>query len=53
MPVPDKRNKYMENIFDNDFNKYSKEYTKTPLLLKIKIIISICLHKVKRIVKGE
>lgn len=53
VPVPDKRNKYMENIFDNDFNKYSKEYTKTPLLLKIKIIISICLHKVKRIVKGE
>lgn len=52
VPAPDKRNKYMENIFDNNFNKYSKEYTKTPLLLKIKIIISICLHKVKRIVKG-
>lgn len=52
VPVPDKRNKYMENIFDNDFNRYSKKYTKTPLILKVKIIISICLHKVKKIIKG-
>lgn len=50
--MPDKRNKYMENIFNNDFNKYSKKYTKTPLILKVKIIISICLHKVKKIIKG-
>lgn len=52
VPIPDKRNKYMENIFDNDFNRYSKKYTKTPLILKVKIIISICLHKVKKIIQG-
>jgi len=52
VPIPDKRNKYMENIFNNDFNRYSKDYTKTPLILKVKIIISICLHKVKKSIKG-
>lgn len=50
--IPNKRNKYMENIFNNDFNKYSKKYIKTPFLLKLKVMISICLHKAKRIIKG-
>lgn len=36
---PEKRDKYMNNIFNNKFDKYSKKYTKLPLVLRIKIFI--------------
>lgn len=51
--LPKNRSKYMENIFDNDFNQYSSKYTKLSLVQKFKIIISICLNKAKRIIRGE
>lgn len=51
--LPKNRSKYMENIFDNDFNQYSIKYTKLSLVQKFKIIISICLNKTKRIIRGE
>lgn len=38
--IPEKREEYMNNVFDNEFNKYSKKYTKLPLFLKIKIFIA-------------
>lgn len=38
--IPEKREKYMANIFNNQFDKYSKKYTKLPLLLRIKILIA-------------
>ena len=38
VPAPDKRNKYMENIFDNDFNRYSKKYTKSSFFTKYRNI---------------
>lgn len=53
MSLPKNRSKYMENIFDNDFNQYSSKYTKLSLVQKFKIIISICLNKTKRIIRGE
>lgn len=42
--MPDKRNKYMENIFDNDFNKYSKKYIKNTFIDKIKGNIKCILN---------
>lgn len=38
--IPEKREEYMNNIFNNRFDKYSKKYTKLPLLLRIKIFIA-------------
>lgn len=37
--IPEKREEYMANIFNNQFNKYSKKYINLPLLLRIKISI--------------
>lgn len=42
--MPDKRNKYMENIFDNDFHKYSKKYIKNTFIDKIKGNIKCILN---------
>ena len=42
--MPDKRNKYMENIFDNDFHKYSKKYIKNTFIDKIKENIKCILN---------
>ena len=38
--IPEKREEYMDNIFNNQFDKYSKKYTKLPLILRIKIFIA-------------
>ena len=38
--IPKKREEYMNNIFNNQFDKYSKKYTKLPLLLRIKIFMA-------------
>lgn len=38
--IPEKREKYMENIFENEFDQYSKKYTKISLLSKVKIFVS-------------
>lgn len=43
--IPEKREDYMANIFNNQFDKYSKKYTKLPLLLRIKIIVARFINK--------
>ena len=37
---PEKRDKYMNNIFNNKFDKYSKKYTKLPFVLWVKIFMA-------------
>lgn len=51
--LPKNRSKYMENIFNKDFNQYSRKYTKITLVQKFKIIVSICLNKARRTIKGK
>lgn len=43
--IPEKREEYMANIFNNQFDKYSKKYTKLPSLLRIKIIVARFINK--------
>lgn len=43
--IPEKRKEYMANIFNNQFDKYSKKYTKLPSLLRIKIIVARFINK--------
>lgn len=38
--IPEKREEYMANIFNNQFDKYSKKYTKLSLILRIKIFMA-------------
>ena len=51
--IPDRRKEYMENIFNKEFNKYSKKFTKVPFILKIKSVAIRCLYKLKKIIGGK
>lgn len=43
--IPEKREEYMSNIFNNQFDKYSKKYTKLPFVLRIKIFVARFVKK--------
>lgn len=38
--IPKKREEFMSNVFNNQFDKYTKKYTKLQLILRIKIFIA-------------
>ncbi|WP_228762406.1 hypothetical protein, partial [Thomasclavelia cocleata] len=47
--IPEKREEYMNNIFNNQFDKYSKKYTKLSLILRLKIFVARLINnKIRR-----
>ena len=43
--IPDKRQEYFEGVFNSDFNKFSKKYTKLSFILRVKILIYNLLRR--------
>lgn len=43
--MPDKRGKYFEGVFNSNFNKFSKKYTKASFILRVKILIYNILRR--------